>query len=299
MLGWHSQKKHFSCYNIFMFVETYIIRQLAAFADFGTLTRVGEELGITQPTISRAMQKLEAELGVALFDRTKNRITLNENGLFAAEYAKRIMALQNEMITKTRERAGLQKKFLVGSVAIMPAMCAVDSAKKIYGGIQTLYEINDNESHLIRGLTDDVYQMIILLHPFDDSLFASQKYFSEKLSVMLPKNHPLAERKSIALKELAGETFAVYNEVGFWEKVKREKIPNVKFIKFLPHEDADPITAITQASDMPSFISDRTTAFTLPENRVAVPLSDKEMSVTFYAVFKKKMPAFGRSFWKR
>lgn len=271
-----------------MFVETYIIRQLAAFADFGTLTRVGEELGITQPTISRAMQKLEAELGVTLFDRTKNRITLNENGLFAAEYAKKIMALQNEMITKTRERAGLQKKFLVGSVAIMPAVCAVDSAKKIYGGIQARYEINDNESHLIRGLTDDVYQIIILLHPFDDSLFESQKYFSEKLSVMLPKNHPLAERKSIALKELAGETFAVYNEVGFWEKVKREKIPNAKFIKFLPHEDADPITAITRASDMPSFISDRTTAFTLPENRVAVPLSDKEMSVTFYAVFKKE-----------
>ena len=271
-----------------MFVETYIIRQLAAFADFGTLTRVGEELGITQPTISRAMQKLEVELGVTLFDRTKNRITLNENGLFAAEYAKKIMALQDEMISKTRERAGRQKKFLVGSVAIMPAVCAVDSAKKIYGGIQTRYEINDNESHLIRGLTDAVYQMIILLHPFDDSLFASQKYFSEKLSVMLQKNHPLAGRKSIALKELAGETFAVYNEVGFWEKVKREKIPNAKFIKFLPHEDADPITAITRASDMPSFISDRTTAFTLPENRVAVPLSDKEMSVTFYAVFKKE-----------
>ena len=271
-----------------MFVETYIIRQLAAFADFGTLTRVGEELGITQPTISRAMQKLEAELGVTLFDRTKNRITLNENGLFAAEYAKKIMALQDEMISKTRERAGLHKNFAVGSVAIMPAVCAVDSAKKIYSGIQARYEINDNESHLIRGLTDNVYQMIILLHPFDDSLFASQKYFSEKLSVMLPKNHPLAGRKSIALKELAGETFAVYNEVGFWEKVKREKIPNAKFIKFLPHEDADPITAITRASDMPSFISDRTTAFTLPENRVAVPLSDKEMSVIFYAVFKKE-----------
>jgi len=206
-----------------MFVETYIIRQLAAFADFGTLTRVGEELGITQPTISRAMQKLEAELGVTLFDRSKNRITLNENGLFAAEYAKKIMALQDEMISKTRERAGLHKNFAVGSVAIMPAVCAVDSAKKIYSGIQARYEINDNESHLIRGLTDNVYQMIILLHPFDDSLFASQKYFSEKLSVMLPKNHPLAGRKSIALKELAGETFAVYNEVGFWEKVKREK----------------------------------------------------------------------------
>ncbi len=277
-----------------MFIETYIIRQLAAFAEYGTLTRVGEELGITQPTISRAMQKLEAELEVTLFDRTKNRITLNENGLFAAEYAKRIMALQDEMIAKTLEKAGLQKKFSVGSVAIQPAVSAVESAKKIYGGIEAGYEINDNESHLIRSLTDDVYQMIILLQPFDDSLFESQKYFSERLSVMLPKNHPLAGKKSLALKELAGETFAVYSEVGFWEKVKREKIPGVKFVKLLHHEDSDPITAITQASDMPSFISDRTTAFTLPENRVAIPLSDQEVNVTFYAVYKKEKASLWR-----
>ncbi len=280
-----------------MFIETYIIRQLAAFADYGTLTRVGEELGITQPTISRAMQKLEGELGVTLFDRTKNRITLNENGLFAADYAKKIMAMQDEMIAKTREKAGLLKTFAVGSVAIMPAMCAVDSAKKIYGGIQTRYEINDNESHLIRGLTDDVYQMIILLHPFDDSLFASQKYFSERLSVMLPKKHPLAKRKSIALKELAGETFAVYSEVGFWERVKREKIPDVKFVKLVPHEDSEPITAITKVSDLPSFISDRTTAFTLPKNRVAVPLSDDEVNVTFYTVCKRENLDLWKMLW--
>lgn len=280
-----------------MFIETYIIRQLAAFADYGTLTRVGEELGITQPTISRAMQKLEGELGVTLFDRTKNRITLNENGLFAADYAKKIMAMQDEMIAKTREKAGLLKTFAVGSVAIMPAVCAVDSAKKIYGGIQTRYEINDNESHLIRGLTDDVYQMIILLHPFDDSLFASQKYFSERLSVMLPKKHPLAKRKSIALKELAGETFAVYSEVGFWEKVKREKIPDVKFVKLVPHEDSEPITAITKVSDLPSFISDRTTAFTLPKNRVAVPLSDDEVNVTFYTVCKRENLDLWKMLW--
>lgn len=280
-----------------MFIETYIIRQLAAFADYGTLTRVGEELGITQPTISRAMQKLEGELGVTLFDRTKNRITLNENGLFAADYAKKIMAMQDEMIAKTREKAGLLKTFAVGSVAIMPAVCAVDSAKKIYGGIQTRYEINDNESHLIRGLTDDVYQMIILLHPFDDSLFASQKYFSERLSVMLPKKHPLAKRKSIALKELAGETFAVYSEVGFWEKVKREKIPGVKFVKLVPHEDSEPITAITKVSDLPSFISDRTTAFTLPKNRVAVPLSDDEVNVTFYTVCKRENLDLWKMLW--
>ncbi len=271
-----------------MFIESYIIRQLAAFAEYGSLTRVGEELGITQPTISRAMQKLESEIGAPLFERSKNRIALNENGKFAAKYAKKIMDLQNEMIEKTRARAHLQKKFAVGSVAIQPAVCAVGHAKNLYAGIESRYDIDDNELNLIRGLTDDVYQMIILLRPFEDKLFECQKYFTERLSVMLPKSHPLASRKSVALKDLAGETFAVYNNVGFWEKIKREKIPGVKFVQLVRHGDDDPITAITAVSDMPSFISDRTTAFTLPKNRVAIPISDKEMNATFYAVFKKK-----------
>lgn len=58
--------------NLSMFIETYILRLLAAVKKYGTLSRVGEELGTTQPSISRGMQKLEGELGVTLFERTKN-----------------------------------------------------------------------------------------------------------------------------------------------------------------------------------------------------------------------------------
>ncbi len=277
----------FLCYNSPMFIETYIIRLLAAFSEYGTLTRVGEELGITQPTISRSMQKLEAELGVPLFDRTKNRIALNENGIFAAEYARRIMTMQDEMISKTREKAGLRKKFAVGSVAIMPAMTAVQAAERVYAGIEARFDIDDSEPNLLRGLTDDAYQMIILLHPLDDAIFKSQRYFSERLSVVLPKTHRLADRKSLALADLAGETFAMYSDIGFWDKVKQEKIPDAKFVRLVRRTEDDPISAVIAASDMPTFISDRTTSFTLPENRVAIPLSDDEMNVTFYAVCRR------------
>ena len=273
------------------FVETYIIRLLAAFEEYGTLTKVGEALGVTQPPISRAMQKLEATLGVPLFERTKNKISLNKNGQFAASYAKKIMALQNELITKTREYAGLQKSFKVGSVAIQPAINVVKTAESLYDKIDAKYEIDDTENNLLRALTDDVYQMILLLHPIDDNIFKSQRYFSEKLYVMLPKTHRLSSKESLALSDLAGETFVVYNDVGFWEKIKKEKIPNAQFIKIVYGGETDSMATLIKSSNMPSFISDRTTAFTLPKDRVAIPLSDKEMSVTFYAIYKKEQYA--------
>ena len=271
-----------------MFIETYIIRLLAAFAERGTLSGVGEALNVTQPTITRAMQKLERELGVSLFDRTKNRVALNENGALAADYARRIMALQDEMIQRTREKAGLRTKCTVGSVAIQPALNAVCAAERVYPGIEAAYKIDDDEASLIQGLSDGTYQMIILLSPLDDDAFTSRRYFSERLSVMLPRTHRLASRASLALADLAGETFAVYSDNGFWDKVKQEKIPGAKFVRLVHQDEDDPLLAIISASDLPSFISDRTTAFTMPADRVAVPLSDEEMSVTFWAVCRRE-----------
>ena len=274
-----------------MFIETYILRILAAFSEYGTLTRVGEELGITQPSISRAMQKLEDELGVTLFERTKNHVELNEAGLFAAEYAKKIMAMQDKMIEKTREKAGFHKNFSVGSVAIMPALTLTKQAKKLHEGIEVRYEICDDEKKLVAGLDDGTFDMIVLLHPVEESGFSSREYFSESLSVMLPKNHRLAGQKSLALADLAGETFVMYDDIGFWDKVKREKIPDAKFIRIERRNENDSLTQIIGATDMPSFISDRTTHFSLPENRVAVPLTDPEMNVTFWCVYKKEKAA--------
>lgn len=136
-------------------------------------------------------------------------------------------------------------------------------------------------------IPDGTFRMIVLLHPLKDASCISKEYFSEHLSVMLPKNHRLAKHKSLALKDLADETFVMYDDIGFWDKVKREKIPGAKFIRIERRDENDSLTQIIGATDMPSFISDRTTQFSLPENRIAVPLSDPEMNVTFWCVFKK------------
>ena len=73
-------------------LETYMIEQLAALLEHKTLSKVAEVLHISQPAISRSMQKLEDELGVKIFDRTKNRIVLNELGELAARHAQIILA---------------------------------------------------------------------------------------------------------------------------------------------------------------------------------------------------------------
>ena len=61
-------------------IETYILQNLAAFAECGTLVAASERVNVTQPSLTRSLQKLEDALGVPLFVRTKNTISLNQTG---------------------------------------------------------------------------------------------------------------------------------------------------------------------------------------------------------------------------
>ena len=61
-------------------IEIYLLEQLDAFARHGTLSAAAQALHTSQPSMTRAMQKLEGELGVALFIRSKNHLALNETG---------------------------------------------------------------------------------------------------------------------------------------------------------------------------------------------------------------------------
>ena len=68
-------------------LELYDLEKLVAFRREGTLVAASEKLLISQPALSRSMRKLEDEMGVELFTRSKNRMELNENGLLAADLA--------------------------------------------------------------------------------------------------------------------------------------------------------------------------------------------------------------------
>ena len=83
-------------------VEMYLLEQLDAVAKHGTLMAASEHLHITQPSMSRAMKKLEEIIGVELFEHKANRLSLNEYGRIAAEYARRILDSQDEMVVRIR-----------------------------------------------------------------------------------------------------------------------------------------------------------------------------------------------------
>lgn len=78
------------------------LEQLVCFAQCGPLSRAAEQLHLTQPALSRSMQRLEEEFRVPLFERRRNRLVLNENGLLAVQYARRVLDQAQDMLDQVR-----------------------------------------------------------------------------------------------------------------------------------------------------------------------------------------------------
>jgi DNA-binding transcriptional LysR family regulator len=77
-----------------------LLRTFVAIADSGSLTRAGERLMLSQPTISLQLKRLEEQLGRTLIERTPRRLVLTDNGETLLSYARRILALTDEAVAR-------------------------------------------------------------------------------------------------------------------------------------------------------------------------------------------------------
>src|SRR5437764_7023964 len=72
--------------------DRYMLRYFLAVAEAGNFSRAAKRVGVTQPTLSAGVAKLEGQLGVRLFDRDKHRVALTPAGSRFLVRARRISA---------------------------------------------------------------------------------------------------------------------------------------------------------------------------------------------------------------
>ncbi|WGN89875.1 LysR family transcriptional regulator [Ligilactobacillus faecis] len=93
-------------------METRVLNYFLMVAKLGNVTRAAENLHITQPTLSRQIADLEAELGVKLFDRTKRHLTLTKAGTIFQQRAMMIL----DLIDQTEVELSQEQDELTGTI---------------------------------------------------------------------------------------------------------------------------------------------------------------------------------------
>ena len=270
-------------------LEISQLEQLLVFAKCGTLSKAAEELHISQPSLSRTMQQIEGELGVSLFERQKNRLALNDNGLLAVEYAQKVVDQLNDMVFRVRAFDRMNNTISIGSCAPMPGMQLVRMLRQAYPDMTISSEIK-SISQLKEGLMQDTYQFIILpaadgqILEFDGCTVIPLS--EEHLMFALPTNHPKANAKTLRLADINGQNVILMPNIGFWHDIIDEKMPDSRF---LVQTDRTSFEDLIAASVLPYFSTDLAMHdYTQPQDRVFVPISDPEVNVTFYFIAKEK-----------
>ncbi|MBQ9608007.1 MAG: LysR family transcriptional regulator [Lachnospiraceae bacterium] len=260
-------------------IEIYLLEQLVSFAKNKTLLRAAEELHISQPALSRSMKKIEEEFGVQLFNRENSKISLNETGKLATEYARRVLEADREMLERVIAFDRSKRTLCVGSCAPFPTGELIPYIQEYYIDMAITSEIADDD-RLISGLKNGIYQLAILHEQPDEKELFCQRYLEERIYLSVPKEHPFAKKKSVSFDDMKELRMLVARNIGFWMNVCKNNLPTDNL---LIQNSLEALYELIYASSLPCFNSDRMIerGSDMPE-RVNIPITDEDAHTIYY-----------------
>ena len=260
-------------------IEIFLLEQFVAFAKSGTLSRAAMDLHISQPALSRSMKKIEDEFGVSLFNREKSKITLNDTGKIAAQYAEKVLEADREMFEKTIAFERSRRTIILGSCAFLPTNELIPIIQEHFCKMAITAEVASNDK-LISGLKKHLYHLVILHRLPTDSDIYCREFIDEQLTITLPSNHFLAAKETISFHDLDGISILAHGGSGFWLEICKEHLSNTKL---LVQDNMDTLSEIVDASSLPVFNSNRAVRpRDMTAGRVTIPLSDASAHITYY-----------------
>jgi DNA-binding transcriptional LysR family regulator len=194
-------------------VELRHIRYFIEVAEQLNFRKAAQRLRIAQPPLSRQIRQLEDYLGVALFVRDKKRVELTKPGQAFLEEARKLI-VQADNATEAARHAQNQQARTV-RVGIASGLGGVVS-QVIFGHRKqspaTEIECRDIfSSFQSEALRKHEIDVGFLRPPIDRTNLDCELLYEEGFVVTLPKSHRLAKRKSVRLKEIAGEPLIIFD----------------------------------------------------------------------------------------
>lgn len=200
-------------------MNTRQIQYAILLSEVRNFSQVADQLGISQPSLSKQIQSLENELGVKLFDRNHSPLTLTPAGEYFVRSARELL-YKEDQLHKALQRfgSGENGELVIGitpfrSLYLMPEL--VSRLRERYPGVQiSLQEVNSTQ--LRKEAAEGKYDFAIVNLPVDTALLDVTPLESDTLVLAVPKamatDLPPADgnqRPSIDFKEAKALPFVV------------------------------------------------------------------------------------------
>ena len=175
----------------------------------GSFTRAAEELDVTQPAVTRHVQRLEHELGVPLLTRGRGVLQLSPAGERLAEYAEEVLEGYQRLKEQVGRHAALAGALRITASSapgefLVPGLVAGFTALNPQVSPQILLADSAEVALQLRDRRCDVG--FAGVETADEDLHY-QEIGTDELVLVVPPGHPFAGRGDVALEELAGQPF--------------------------------------------------------------------------------------------
>lgn len=197
-----------------IFMKIIQLEYFCAVCRYHSITQAAQKLYVTQPAISAAIRELEKEFSISLFIRSKNRLTLTDEGETFYQKASDLLSQINRTASEFHELGQTTTPIRIGippllSTIFFPEML-LDFQKKHPGIPVELFEYGSiRAANLVQ---DEVLDLALVnMNFYEMDKLNSLQILSDKVVFCVSKEHHLAHEKEVTIEMLKNEPLIMYN----------------------------------------------------------------------------------------
>ena len=178
-----------------------------------SFSRAAEVLNRTQPAISQAIRRLEAELGEKLFDRSSKDGTLTFAGQVLLDHAKQMLVLRqtaNAAISELRDLKYGRVRLSANEHTVFYLLGVIAAFRRDHPQIKIEVQ-RGVASRIPKQITSREVELGVISFTPEDKTIRAVPVMTDRLALVVSPKHVLAGRDTVSIRELADESFIAHN----------------------------------------------------------------------------------------
>lgn len=278
-------------------MELTQLLQFRAIVECGTMTSAAEKLHISQPALSTGLKKLEEELGVQLFERKKNNLSLNKAGEIAFSHTCAVLEQVEAMENTFRQYSKGNNQIRLGFCDPGPMRFSTPLLQQSNPLLSIYSEIVADDKTLLNDLLSRKYDAVISLEKLEHQDITSIPFAKEQLMLSVPIGDELADKTSVNLHLYSQREFAVYRMYCAYERRMNDfmewlvSLPNITV-----YTDYFVFRQMLEHKNLLTFTTRLVQLYRNDGERVIIPLEDEGITATYWFSYirdnKKRIQPF-------
>jgi DNA-binding transcriptional LysR family regulator len=213
-------------------MDLYPLHVFLTVAAEKSFSRAAERLLRTQPAVSLAVQRLEAELGEKLIDRSAKELVLTDAGHTVLDYARRFESLRQELensLAELRDKSSGRLVIGANESTTLYLLRHIGNYRRLYPKVKVQVR-RSLSSKIPTELIDGNLELGVISYDPQDDRLVSKVIYTDSLVFVVSPQHRFADRESVSITELDMETFIAHNVISPYREVvlrefQRHKVP--------------------------------------------------------------------------